>query len=318
MTTYDDVQRAAIQIAPLAFRTPVLTSDRIDDLVGARIVFKCENFQRVGAFKFRGAYNALSRFSDEQRRAGVVGYSSGNHAQALALAARMLDIPATIVMPKDAASSKVTATQEYGGNVVWYDRYTEDREAIAAALAAQHGLTMIPPFDHPDVLAGQGTAAKELFEDAGDLDALFVPLGGGGLLAGTALAASVLAPQCRLFGVEPQAGDDGVRSMREGRIVTIDQPTTIADGAATRHLGHLTFEIIRRFVENVVTVTDDQLIEAMRLHAGLMKLVVEPTGALGLAGVRAHVKSLELRGARIGVIISGGNVDLDRFAEMIK
>ncbi|MGS2647635.1 threo-3-hydroxy-L-aspartate ammonia-lyase [Streptosporangium sp. LJ11] len=313
--TYDDVLSAAAHIAPRAHRTPVLRSRRINESVGTDVVFKCENFQRMGAFKFRGAFNALSRFTPDQRRSGVVAYSSGNHAQAIALAARLLDIPATIVMPHDAPASKVAATEGYGGQVVRYDRYTEDREEIGRALAADRGLTLIPPYDHPHVIAGQGTAAKELFEEVGDLDALFVPLGGGGLLSGTALSARALSPGCALYGVEPEAGDDGRRSLREGSIVHIDTPKTIADGAQTQHLGAHPFEIIRREVDDIVTATDAELVDAMRLFGSVMKIVVEPTGCLGLAAVRNL--AAELRGKRVGVIVSGGNVDLERYASLL-
>lgn len=313
--TYDDVLAAAARIAPQAHRTPVLHSRLIDEQVGAHVVFKCENFQRMGAFKFRGAFNALSQLAPEQRRAGVVAYSSGNHAQAVALAARLLDIPATIVMPHDAPPAKVAATKGYGGRVVGYDRYTEDREAIGRALADEGGLALIPPYDHPQVIAGQGTAAKELFEEVGALDALFVPLGGGGLLSGSALSAGALSPDCRLYGVEPEAGDDGRRSLREGRIVHIDTPKTLADGAQTQHLGTHTFDIIRRTVTDIRTASDDELVDAMRTFASVMKIVVEPTGGLGLAAVRQMAG--ELRGGRVGVIISGGNVDLGRFAELL-
>ncbi|WP_440071568.1 threo-3-hydroxy-L-aspartate ammonia-lyase [Streptosporangium sp. OZ121] len=313
--TYDDVLSAAAHIAPQAHRTPVLRSRRINESVGADVVFKCENFQRMGAFKFRGAFNALSRFTPEQRRSGVVTYSSGNHAQAIALAARLLGIPATIVMPHDAPASKVSATEGYGGQVVRYDRYTEDREEIGRALAADRGLTLIPPYDHPHVIAGQGTAAKELFDEVGDLDALFVPLGGGGLLSGTALSARALSPGCALYGVEPEAGDDGRRSLREGSIVHIDTPKTIADGAQTQHLGAYPFEIIRREVDDIVTATDAELVDALRLFGSVMKIVVEPTGCLGLAAVRNL--AAELRGKRVGVIVSGGNVDLERYASLL-
>ncbi|MEV6867580.1 threo-3-hydroxy-L-aspartate ammonia-lyase [Streptosporangium subroseum] len=312
--TYDDVQSAAARIASHAHRTPVLRSRRINEDIGADVVFKCENFQRMGAFKFRGAFNALSRFTAEQRRAGVVAYSSGNHAQAIALAARLLDIPATIVMPHDAPVTKVAATKGYGGQVVTYDRYTEDREEIGRALAADRGLTLIPPYDHHHVIAGQGTAARELFDEVGDLDALFVPLGGGGLLSGTALAAKALSPGCELYGVEPEAGDDGRRSLRQGAIVHIDTPKTIADGAQTQHLGTHTFDIIRRDVNDILTVTDPELVECMRIFGSVMKIVVEPTGCLGFAAVRE--RAAQLRGRRIGVIVSGGNIDLDRFASL--
>jgi threonine dehydratase len=290
--TYDDVQGAAARLATYAHRTPVLRSRLINEQLGAEVVFKCENFQRMGAFKFRG-----------------------NHAQAVALSARLLDIPATIVMPHDAPASKVAATKSYGGQVVTYDRYTEDREEIGRALAAEHGFTLIPPYDHPHVIAGQGTAAKELFDEVGDLDALFVPLGGGGLLSGTALSARALSPDCRLYGVEPEAGNDGQQSLRQGAIVHIDTPKTIADGAQTQHLGTYTFDIIRRDVTDILTATDAELVEAMRIFATVMKIVVEPTGCLGFAAVRDL--ATQLRGQRVGMIISGGNIDLDRFALLL-
>jgi len=312
--TVEDVRAAAARIAGHAHRTPVLRSSRIDAEVGAQVLFKCENLQRVGAFKFRGALNALSRFTPEQRRAGVVAYSSGNHAQAVALAARILSVPATIVMPHDAPATKVAATRGYGAEVVRYDRFTEDREAIGAALAEARGLTLVPPYDHPDVLAGQGTAALELFTDVGALDALFVPLGGGGLLSGSLLAAEALAPSCRVYGVEPAAGDDGRRSLAAGEIVRIDVPATIADGAQTTHLGAHTFPIIQRAVTEIRTATDDELVAAMRVFAATMKLVVEPTGCLGLAAVLA---AGDLAGQRVGVLVSGGNVDLDRYATLL-
>lgn len=313
--TYDDVRAAAARIEGHAHRTPVLRSRLIDERLGAEVVFKCENFQRMGAFKFRGAFNALSRFTPEQRRAGVVAFSSGNHAQAVALSARLLGIPATIVMPHDAPAAKVAATKGYGGQVVLYDRYTEDREEIARSLADDGGFTLIPPYDHPDVMAGQGTVAKELFEEVGDLDAVLVPLGGGGLLSGTALSARALSPDCLVYGVEPEAGDDGRRSFRQGSIVHIDTPDTIADGAQTQHLGVLPFDVIRREVTDIVTVTDAELVEAMRTFAALMKIVVEPTGCLGLAAAGSLAE--RLRGQRVGVIITGGNIDLARFASLL-
>ncbi|MFF4214959.1 threo-3-hydroxy-L-aspartate ammonia-lyase [Streptomyces nondiastaticus] len=315
LPTYEDVLAAAERIAPHAHRTPVLRSRLIDEQTGARVLFKCENFQRAGAFKFRGACNALARLSPAQRRAGVVAYSSGNHAQAVALAAGLLGVPATIVMPHDAPAVKRAATEAYGGRIVAYDRDTEDREEIGRALAAERGLTLIPPYDHADVIAGQGTAAKELFEEAGELDALFVPLGGGGLLSGTALSAAALSPGCRLYGVEPEAGDDARQSLREGRIVRIGTPRTIADGAQTRHLGALTFAILRSAAPEVLTVTDAALVEAMAALAGVMKIVAEPTGCLGFAALRGAAGSL--RGQRVGVIVSGGNVDLGRFATLL-
>jgi threonine dehydratase len=313
--TFDDVRAAARHIAGHAHRTPVFTSSRIDEALGLRLYLKCENFQRVGAFKFRGAFNALSRLGPEQRRAGVIAYSSGNHAQAVALAARLLEVPATIVMPLDAPASKVAATQGYGGKVVSYDRYREDREAIAQGLADSEGLTLIPPYDHPDIIAGQGTAALELLEEVDGLDALFVPLGGGGLLSGSALAAAELAPDARVYGVEPEAGDDGRRSFRSGEIVHIETPRTIADGAQTLHLGELTFPLIRELVDDIVTATDAQLVDCMRLCASTLKMLVEPTGCLGLAAVRE--RAAQLQGQRVGVVISGGNVDLARFCALV-
>jgi len=315
LPTYDDVIAAARRLQGHAHRTPVFTSRTADEELGAKVFFKCENLQRMGAFKFRGAFNALSRFDERQRRAGVVTFSSGNHAQAIALAARLLGIPATIVMPHDAPAAKVAATRGYGGQVVTYDRYTQDRERIGRELAEEHGLTLVPPYDHPDVIAGQGTAAKELLEEVGPLDAVFTPLGGGGLLSGTVLSARALSPGCKVYGVEPEAGDDGRRSFRSGAIVHIDTPRTIADGAQTQHLGQLTFAIIRRDVEDVLTATDSQLVDAMRFFASRMKLVVEPTGGLGFAGARAMKD--RLAGKRVGVVLSGGNVDLDRLCALL-
>jgi threonine dehydratase len=308
--TYDDVCAAAKRLRGRAHKTPVLRSRTIDRELGAELFFKCENLQRMGAFKFRGAFNALSKFDERQRQAGVVTFSSGNHAQAIALSASLLGIPATIIMPTDAPAAKMAATRGYGGQVVTYDRYTEDREAIGRKLSEEHGLTLIPPYDHPDVIAGQGTAAKELFEEAGELDALFTPLGGGGLLSGSALSARALSARCALYGVEPEAGNDGQQSFRSGRIVHIETPKTIADGAQTQHLGALTFEIIRREVKDILTASDDALVECMRFFAERMKLVVEPTGCLGFAAARAMKDSL--RGKRVGVILSGGNVDIAR------
>jgi threonine dehydratase len=313
LPSYDDVAAAARRLEGHAQRTPVLRSRTIDEVLGASLFFKCENFQRMGAFKFRGAFNALSRFDAPQRQAGVVAFSSGNHAQAVALSARLLGIPATIVMPHDAPAAKVAATRGYGGSVVFYDRYTEDREAIGSRLAEQHGLTLVPPYDHVDVIAGQGTAAKELLDEVGPLDALYVCLGGGGLLSGSALAARALSPTTRLYGVEPEAGNDGQQSFRSGSIVHIDTPKTIADGAQTQHLGKLTFDIIRRDVDDILTASDTELIECMRFFAERMKIVVEPTGCLGFAAARRHAQP----GQRVGVIVSGGNVDLQRFAALL-
>ena len=313
--TFDDVIAAAGRLAGHAHRTPALRSRTADALLGAEVFFKCESLQRAGAFKFRGAFNALSKFDAAQRRAGVVAFSSGNHAQAVALAGRVLGIPATILMPNDAPQTKVAATQGYGAEVIRFDRYREDREALARDLSQRRGLTLIPPYDHADVIAGQGTATLELIEEVGALDDLFVCLGGGGLLSGTALAARALAPACRLHGVEPEAGNDAQQSLARGEIVHIATPQTIADGAQTQHLGELTFAIIRREVNDIVTVTDAQLVQAMRFFAERMKLVVEPTGCLAFAGA-CHA-GLPLAGRRVGVIVSGGNVDLQRYAELI-
>ncbi|MEF9891269.1 threo-3-hydroxy-L-aspartate ammonia-lyase [Citrobacter sp.] len=312
---YNDVASAAERIADYANKTPVMTSRTVNDEFAAEVFFKCENFQRMGAFKFRGAMNALRQFTPEQRAAGVVTFSSGNHAQAIALSAKLLGIPATIIMPHDAPEAKVAATKGYGGNVVIYDRYTEDREKIGRDLAEKQGLTLIPPYDHPHVIAGQGTATKELIEEVGQLDVLFVCLGGGGLLSGSALAARHLSPDCIIYGVEPAAGNDGQRSFRSGKIVHIDTPKTIADGAQTQHLGNITFPIIQQNVNDILTVSDDELVASMKFIAERMKIVVEPTGCLGFAAARA--RKAELRGKKIGIIISGGNVDISRYSAFL-
>ncbi|MBM3007025.1 threo-3-hydroxy-L-aspartate ammonia-lyase [Citrobacter freundii] len=312
---YNDVAAAAERIADYANKTPVMTSRTVNEEFGAEVFFKCENFQRMGAFKFRGAMNALRQFTPQQRAAGVVTFSSGNHAQAIALSAKLLGIPATIIMPHDAPVAKVTATKGYGGKVVTYDRYTEDREKIGRDLAEKQGLTLIPPYDHPHVIAGQGTATKELIEEVGQLDALFVCLGGGGLLSGSALAARHLSLDCIVYGVEPEAGNDGQQSFRSGKIVHIDTPKTIADGAQTQHLGNYTFQIIQQNVNDILTVSDAELITSMKFIAERMKIVVEPTGCLGFAAARA--RKAELRGKKVGIIISGGNVDISRYSEFL-
>jgi len=309
---YADVAAAAQRLAGVAHRTPVLTSQQADGALGAQIYFKCENFQRAGAFKFRGAYNTLSRFSAGQRAGGAVAFSSGNHAQAVALAARLLGIGATIVMPRDAPPVKREATKGYGASVIPYDREREDREAIARRIVAERGATLVVPFDNADVIAGQGTAAKELFEETGPLDFLFVCVGGGGLIAGCALAAHELSPGCQVYGVEPEAGNDAQQSLRSGRIVRIPVPRTIADGAQTPCVGQLTFPIMQRLVRDILTVSDEQLRTQMRFFAQRMKIVVEPTGCLAAAAVMNQL--VPLRGRRVGVIISGGNVDLAQFA----
>jgi threonine dehydratase len=310
-----DVASAAERLEGVAHRTPVMTSRQFDALAGAKAFFKCENFQRMGAFKFRGAYNALSRLAPESRKAGVVAFSSGNHAQAVALAGQMLGIPRAIVMPADAPAVKVAATKGYGAEVILYDRASgEDREAMAARIAKERGATLIPPFDHAHVIAGQGTAAKELIEETGPLDWLFVCCGGAGLLSGCAIAANHLSPGIKVIGVEPAAGDDAARSFRTKALVRVDNPQTIADGARTNSLGALTFPLVLAHVHDFLTVSDDELVQAMRFLWERMKLVVEPTGALATAGVLSQ--RLETRGARVGIILSGGNVDLRAAAKL--
>ena len=312
---YTDVQRAVDRLQGVAHRTPVMRSRTADALTGAQLFFKCENLQRAGAFKFRGAYNAIAALDTTQRRAGVVSFSSGNHAQAISYAASLLEVRATVLMPSDAPAMKVAATRGYGAEVVLYDRYSEDREAIGRRLSVERGLTLIPPYDHREVIAGQGTAAVELIEEVGPLDLLLVCLGGGGLTSGCALAAKALSPGCEVWGIEPEAGNDGQRSLQEGRIVHIDVPRTIADGAQTQHLGELTFEIIRRDVTGIATVSDEALRDAMRFVAERMKLLIEPTGALAVAA--ALTAAVPVRGRRVGIVISGGNVDLVRFAALV-
>jgi threo-3-hydroxy-L-aspartate ammonia-lyase len=305
---YADVAAAARRLAGEAHRTPVLTSRTVDERTGARVFFKCENLQRAGAFKFRGAYNAVSRLAAPERAAGVIAYSSGNHAQAVALAGRLLGVPVVIVMPDDAPRVKVEATRGYGAEVVLYDRHRDRREEMAATLAAARGLTLVPPFDHPHVIAGQGTAAMELLEETGPLDALFVPCGGGGLVSGSAIAAHELAPGIAVYAVEPAAGDDVRRSFLSGSIQRVEHPQTVADGARTSAPGQYTFPLIQRHVRDVLTVDDEELLRATFLLWERMKIVVEPTGALGAAALLEG--RAEVRGKRVGVILSGGNADI--------
>ena len=312
LPTYADVEAAAERLEGVAHRTPVATSREFNARTGCEAFFKCENFQRMGAFKFRGAYNALARLDREARARGVVAFSSGNHAQAVALAGKLLGIPATIVMPSDAPAVKAAATRGYGAEVVLYDRERESREGVAARIAAEKGATVIPPFDHADVIAGQGTAAKELVEDVGALDALYVCCGGAGLLSGSAIAARHLSPGIRVVGVEPAAGDDAARSFRTRTLQRVENPQTIADGARTNSLGKLTFPLVLEHVQDIVTVTDAEIVEAMRFLWERMKLVVEPTGALATAGVLAA----DVRDRRVGIILSGGNVDLKAAAAL--
>lgn len=303
-----DLVDAATRLAGIAHHTPVMTSRTADALTGARLFFKCENLQRMGAFKFRGAYSALSALSADARARGVLAYSSGNHAQAVALAGRELGIPTTIVMPSDAPAVKLEATRTYGAEVILYDRAKESREALSEKLAKERGLSLIPPFDHPDVVAGQGTSAKELFEEVGTLDVLLVCCGGGGLLSGSAVAAKQLSPDCRVIGVEPAAGDDATRTFHTGTLHRVDNPDTIADGARTPCLGKVTLPLVMAHVSDMVTVTDAELLAAMFWLWERMKLVVEPTGALAFAAL--HAGRVAFPGARVGVLISGGNVDL--------
>ena len=317
---FADIEAAAARLQGHAHRTPVLRSRTADERTGAQLFFKCENFQRMGAFKFRGAYNALAQFTPEQRRGGVIAFSSGNHAQAIALSARLLAMPSVIVMPADSPAAKLAATRDYqrgqpGSEVVLFDRYREDREAIGKRIAAERGMTLIPPYDHPHVMAGQGTAAAELLAETGPLDLLLVCVGGGGLISGSAVAAHHLSPGIEVHGVEPEAGNDTQQSLALKRIVHIDTPKTIADGAQTQHSGALTFPVIQQLVKSIVTVSDAQLITTMRFFAERMKMVVEPTGCLGAAALLEGV--VPARGKKVGVIISGGNVDLAAFGRYL-
>jgi len=315
VVTFSDVQSAAERLRGQAHRTPVVTSRTFDQIAGCRVFFKCENLQRAGAFKFRGAYNALSQLTPEQRARGVVAFSSGNHAQGLALAAKVLGIPATVVMPSDAPQIKVDATRDYGAEIVFYDRITGDREAIARQLATERGLTIIPPFDHPHIIAGQGTAALELFQDVPDLDYLLTPVGGGGLIAGCATAAKAMRPSVHVIGVETEPANDAWQSLRTGKRVTIPVPDTIADGIRTTCLGAITFEIMQKLVDDIALVADADVIEAMRFMLFRMKLLAEPTGAVPVAALMAR-KVPAVSGKRVGVIVSGGNADPALIADL--
>ncbi len=305
--SFDDVLEAADRLDGVAHRTPVVTSRQLDAVCGARVFLKCENFQRAGAFKFRGAYNALSRLKERDGADAVLTFSSGNHAQAVALAASLLGLHAVVVMPEDAPAIKRAATAGYGAEIVTYDRTTTSREELAARLSSERGLPVVPPYDHVDVVAGQGTAALELIRETGSLDVLVVCCGGGGLLSGSATSAKALLPGCRVVGVEPEAGDDATRSFRSGVLHSVVNPDTIADGARTPSLGRITFPIVMARVDDMVTVTDAALVRAMRFGWERLKLVMEPTGVLGLAAVMEG--AVRAPGARIGVVISGGNVD---------
>jgi len=311
MLQFADIQLAATRIKGVAHRTPVLTSRTLDAMLGAQAFMKAENLQRMGAFKFRGGYNAVNALSPEQRARGVVAFSSGNHAQAVALAAQLHGCAATIVMPQDAPVLKLAATRGYGAEVVMYDRYREDRAAIASAIVARRGATLIPPYDYLPVMAGQGTAALELIEDVGMLDALIVCAGGGGFLSGCAVAAKHLLPGIRVYGAEPERGNDMQQSLRTGRIVSIEVPRTICDGQQTQSVGKLPFEVIEALVTDVLTASDPAVVEAMRFAFERMKVVLEPSGANALAALMRHRE--QFRGQRVGITLSGGNVGLDRF-----
>jgi threonine dehydratase len=310
-----DVRQAADRLRGIANRTPVVTSRTVDALVGAQVFFKCENLQRGGAFKFRGAYNRLAALTAEERSRGVVAFSSGNHAQGVALAARELGVPATVVMPTDAPALKLAATRGYGAEVVNYDRLTEDREDIARRLAQERGLTLVPPYDHPLIMAGQGTAALELIEEVGSLDWLLAPVGGGGLLSGSVIAATGLLPAINVVGVETETSNDWVLSLAAGQPVHIAPPETIADGMRTQQPGALTFPIVQKLAHQVTTVTDDEVKEAMRFLLLRMKLLVEPTGAVPFALLLSG--RLDVRGQRVGIILSGGNADPALVAEVL-
>ncbi|MBE9181946.1 threo-3-hydroxy-L-aspartate ammonia-lyase [Oculatella sp. LEGE 06141] len=312
--TYPDIEAAAAILQGQVNQTPVLTSRTVNERTGSQVFFKCENFQRTGSFKFRGAYNALAQLADEQRQRGVLAYSSGNHAQAIALAGRLLNIPTTIIMPDDAPMVKQAATRGYGATVVLYDRSQTNREALCQQMAQEEGYTVVPPYNHPHVIAGQGTTAKELIEAVGELDQLLVCCGGGGLLSGCAIVAQALAPSCRVVGVEPEQADDAARSFHSKTLQTVHNPDTIADGARTPSLGSLTFPLVLNHVHDFVTVSDAALLRTMYFLWERLKLVVEPTGAL--AATALLEKAVATPGDRIGVIISGGNVDLQNLGEL--
>ena len=313
---FDDVVMAARRLAGVVHRTPVMTSRDLDRRAGCRVFLKCENFQRAGAFKIRGAFNAMSQLSEDEKRCGVITYSSGNHAQAIALAGSLLGVPALVVMPADAPSIKAEATKAYGAEVVFYNPQTEEREAVAEKLGAGKGMTLIPPFDHPQVIAGQGTAALEMMEQVGDLDLMLAPCGGGGLLSGSAIALKGRLPEARIIGVEPEGADNGNRAYRSGKIERIEQPRTFADGLRPKALGEHTFQIIRRCVDGMVTVSEDEIRATLDFLCNRMKLVVEPSAAVGLAPL-FHGK-LGATGSRVAVIISGGNADIDAVARWFR
>ncbi|WP_265102732.1 threo-3-hydroxy-L-aspartate ammonia-lyase [Acinetobacter calcoaceticus] len=316
LPTYQNVIEAEKNIKGIAHTTPVLTSTYLNQKLNNEIFFKCENFQKTGAFKFRGALNALKKLSEQQKKIGVVAFSGGNHAQGVALAAQLLNIPATIVMPIDAPKTKIDATKDYGANIIFFDRYKESREKIANELVNQRGAALIPSADHPDVIAGQGTIVKELIDSVGNLDAIFVPVGSGGVLAGTLLTVKKLLPNCEVYGIEPEAGNDGQQSLKEGKIIRIDVPNTIADGAQTQYLGEHCFSIIKNYMSEIDTVQDSELIESMKFFTERLKIVVEPTGCLGLAGFLKNQS--KFKNKKIGIIITGGNVDIEKYGMLLE
>ena len=314
--SYEHILEAEKNIQGIAHITPVLSSNGLNQKFNNEIFFKCENFQRTGAFKLRGALNALSKLTNEQKKKGVVAFSGGNHAQGIALAAKLLNISATVVMPSDAPKVKIEATKNYGANIVLFDRYKESKEKIANELVHQQGSVLIPSGDHLDVIAGQGTVAKEFIDHVGQLDVIFVPVGSGGLLAGTLLAIKNNLPECEVYGIEPEAGNKGQLSLKVGKIIKIDVPNTIADGAQTQYLGEHCFSIIKNNKAEIDTVSDEELIQSMQFFAESLKIVVEPTACLGLAGfIKNHE---EFQNKRIGIIITGGNVDLEKYANVLK
>jgi len=312
---YAEIVKAAKTLEGIAKRTPVFTCQEADEQTGAKLFFKCENFQHMGAFKFRGAYNAMANLSELQKKQGVVAFSSGNHAAAIAYSARLLKVKATVVMPTDAPAIKVANTRKHGAKIILYDKHKEDREVIAAQLVSKLGLTLIPPYDNEYILGGQGTAAKEFIEEVGKLDYLFVGIGGGGLLSGSAIMTSHLLPNCVIYGVEPEKGNDAQQSFRSGKIVSIPIPDTIADGARTQHIGEIVLPILQKFVKDIITVSDAQLCAQMKFFAEEMKMIVEPTGCLAAAAVLNKV--VDVTGARVGIIVSGGNIDLERYSRLV-
>lgn len=312
---YDKIVAASQRLKGIANRTPVFTSTTLNGLAAAEVFLKCENFQKVGAFKFRGAFNAVSQLNEEQKTAGVITYSSGNHAQAIALVCKILKIDACVVMPENAPVIKKNATKRYGANIVEYNPDKTSREELAQELKAKHNYTLIPPFDHEDIIAGQGTVAKELFEEVGELNYLLVPCGGGGLLSGSAISSKYLSPSCKVVGIEPEVADDAVRSFYTKVLHTVKNPPTIADGTRTSSLGKITFPLVLKYVDEMKTVSEKDIVDAVKFLFYRMKLVVEPSGALGIAALLSEKLDVE---GKVGVIISGGNVDAETMIKILK